>query len=271
MSSNPTPPGNEQLPDQLHLILREWSQLILSLASLIRENVEGLLPAVFGLANLAHRASEARMHASGGAREAGASLRDRASELRAALSPLGDAARDGDELRGILEDLAAQASGLLPLVSQHPELGTFLDSLAHGKTAAMPRVMRLLDTSRAVQVAGTAALEQLESGLDTVDKLLHADTSGLEEAAARVKHFAESSKAAIDSLLVKLQFQDRTDQILQHLLKDFESLSSALSVVGDQPFDADSWLQERQKRFTTAEERNVGSAPSVDSGDIELF
>ena len=34
--------GNEILPEQLHVILHEWSQLIGSLANLIKENVEKL-------------------------------------------------------------------------------------------------------------------------------------------------------------------------------------------------------------------------------------
>lgn len=272
MSDHPAPPGNEQLPEQLHLILQEWGQLILSLASLIRENVEGLLPAVFGLAQLAHRASEARVEASGSTREAGASLRDRAAELRAALSPLGEATADADQLRETLATINAQAQSLQGHAAENPALAALLATLTEGQKATVPRVLRLIETSRAVQVAGTGALDQLETGLDTVDQLLHADTTGLEEAAARVKHFAESSKAAIDSLIVKLQFQDRTDQILQHLLKDFESLSGALSEVGGQPFDAEAWRQERQKRFTTAEERSGGAAaPATDSGDIELF
>jgi hypothetical protein len=252
--------------------LQEWSQLIVSLASLIRENVEGLLPAVFGLANLAHRASEAKVGATQGAREAGASLRDRASELRGALDPLATAIRDANALRGELDTLRSDSLRLRQRYAGDAELCGFLDRLTQGREGALPRVLALIESAENVERAGLGALGELEGGLDTIDQLLHADTQELEAAAARVKHFVDSSRAAIDQLIVKLQFQDRTDQILQHLLADFESLRSALAEVGAQQFDVEAWRAERQKRFTTAEERNAGSAQvATDAGDIELF
>ena len=273
MTDSPKPAGSaDALSEQLHPILQEWSQLIVSLASLIRENVEGLLPAVFGLANLAHRASEAKVGATQGAREAGASLRDRAGELRGALAPLAAAISNANALRGELDSLRAESLRLRERYAGDPELIGFLDRLAHDREAAMPRVLALIDSAQTVERAGLGALGELEGGLDTIDALLHADTQELEAAAARVKHFVDSSRAAIDQLIVKLQFQDRTDQILQHLLTDFESLRSALAEVGAQQFDVEAWRAERQKRFTTAEERNAGSAQvSTDAGDIELF
>jgi len=270
-SSGGTAPSNEALQESLHIILQEWSQLIMSLASLIRENVEGLLPAVFGLAQLVHRASEANVGASSSAREAGATLRDRIAELKRGLTPLTEAANEATQLRQDLAGLREQAAKLQAAHAGDTELQAFLTALIDGPKAALVRSTTLLDAAREVETTGVSALEQLEGGLDAIDRMLHADTSGLEAAAARVKHFVDSSRAAIDQLIVKLQFQDRTDQILSHLLADFESLSKALSEVGDQPFDVDAWQNERKKRFTTAEERNAGAAPSTDAGDIELF
>lgn len=265
-------PSNDTLHDQLHPILQEWSQLITSLASLIRENVEGLLPAVFGLANLAQRASEAKVGATASAREAGASLRGRAADLRTSLVPLASAVTDAKQLRDSLDNITASAQQLRLKHAGDPELVEFFDRLSHDRAGAVPKVIALIESSEVVEAAGLGALEELERGLDTVDTLLHADTAELEAAAARVKHFVESSRTAIDQLIVKLQFQDRTDQILQHLLADFESLRGALAEVGAQPFDVEAWRQERQKRFTTAEERNAGSAQvATDAGDIELF
>jgi methyl-accepting chemotaxis protein len=263
--------SKDSLTDQLHPILQEWSQLITSLANLIRENVEGLLPAVFGLANLAQRASEAKVSASQGARAAGASLRERATELRHSMQPLEHAIAEAKPLREQLGPLSEQAARLRGQYAGDAELIRFLDAL-DSDGGAIGRVSRLVAAAETVEAAGLGALSELEQGLDRVDQLLHADTAELEAAAARVKHFVDSSREAIDQLIVKLQFQDRTDQILQHLLTDFESLRSALDEVGEQPFDVDAWRAERQKRFTTAEERNAGSSQvSTDAGDIELF
>lgn len=264
--------AKDPISDQLHPILQEWSQLITSLASLIRENVEGLLPAVFGLAGLAQRASEAKISATHGARAAGASLRERAVELRRALSPLEQAIGEARPAKDVLQSLGAQAETLRGRYPQDRALAAFFDALAAAEQGGLGRMSALIQASEVVEAAGLGALGELEAGLDTVDRMLHADTAELEAAAARVKHFVDSSREAIDQLIVKLQFQDRTDQILQHLLGDFESLRQALNEVGDQPFDLDAWRAERQKRFTTAEERNAGSGQvSTDAGDIELF
>lgn len=265
-----TPSAPEALPEKLHPILQEWSELIVSLAKLIKENVEGLLPAVFGMASLAQRASEAKIGATTTAREAGATLRERADELTAALAPMAEAAQGAAQLGTSLEALAQQAAGFRYKYADDPELTTFLDRLAGSDDAALPQMQRLLEGTARVEAAGLGALDEVSSGLARIELLLHADTAELEAAAARVKHFVESSKEAIDQLILKLQFQDRTDQILQHLLADFESLKAAMAQVDEAGFDVEAWKAERQKRFTTAEERGGGGV-ATDAGDIELF
>lgn len=263
--------GNEILPEQLHVILHEWSQLIGSLANLIKENVEGLLPAVFGLAGLAQKTTEAKVGAASTAREAGASLRDRAASLHKVIAPLAAAAEDAKAVHAQWDKIRQDAAALANKHTGDPELSSFFQRFTAGSDNSINRLDQLVQAAENVQSSGLNALQELESSLDHVDSLLHADTAELEAAAARVKQFVESSREAIDQLIVKLQFQDRTDQILQHLLADFESLRGALVEVGDQPFDLEAWNENRKKRFTTVEERSAGSAISTDPGDIELF
>lgn len=268
--TEPSPP--ERLSEQLHPILEDWSQLIGSLAELIRENVEGLLPAVFGLAQLAQRASEAQLGSTQGARSAGAGLRQRLAALREALQPLELALRETAPLREQLPSLAERARGLRARLGDDAELADFLDAVTALDDGALGRADRLIAAAEAVESVGMDALDRLEQELDRVDELLHEDAAELEAAAARVRQFVESSRASIQQLIVKLQFQDRTDQILSHLLADFESLRRALEEVGDRPFDLEAWRAERRRRFTTEEERKAGSgAVSTEPGDIELF
>lgn len=269
---NQAGPCADALSEQLHPILQEWSQLIGSLASLIRENVEGLLPAVFGLAKLAQRASEAKLGATQDARAAGAALRERASALKQALRPLEQARLEAQPIDALLAPLAGQAQRLRERYPDDAELDAFLDALAAPRAGALQRLHALMQAAHVVEAAGLGALAELESELDQVDRLLQADSVELEAAAARVKQFVDSSRDAVDQLIVKLQFQDRTDQILQHLLADFESLRGALNGVGEQPFDVEAWRAERQGRFTTIEERTAGrGGVSTDAGEIELF
>lgn len=258
-------------PQDLHEILQEWSQLITALANLIRENVEGLLPAVFGLANLANRANEAQIDAAGQAREAEASLRDRAFALRAALAPLAHevAARKADANRQ--SGLAERARALRAEAPDGSELADFLDTLIAHDDAVLPAARRLCETADRAVFGVQHALDALDADLSHTHQRLHNDSERLQAAAARVRQFVESSKQAIDQLILKLQFQDRTDQILSHLKTDFESLSRMLSTLGEQQFDARAWREERTRRFTTIEERSGGQALSTESGDIELF
>lgn len=269
--SQPSKSGNEILPEQLHVILHEWSQLISSLANLIKENVEGLLPAVFGLAGLAQKTSEAKVGASASAKAAGASLRDRAAALQNVLVPLASAADEAKAVHSQWDTIRQEAAALASKHAGDQELCSFFERFTAGSGSSIDRLDHLVSAAEQVQKTGLGALQELEQSLDQVDSLLHADTAELEAAAARVKHFVDSSREAIDQLIVKLQFQDRTDQILQHLLTDFESLRSALAEVGDQPFDLEAWNEDRKKRFTTVEERSAGGAISTDPGDIELF
>lgn len=271
-ATRPALPTDDPLSDQIHPILNDWSQLIVSLASLIRENVEGLLPAVFGLAGLTQSVTEANLGATQMARDAGVSLRKQADSLKRELIPLTEAVRATTEVRNLLANQKNKADQLRTRYSDDPELVAFLDQVSHDSESVVPRVLALIDAASGVEQAGLAALSDLESGLESIDGLLQSDSQELEAAALRVKLFVESSKSTIDQLIVKLQFQDRTDQILQHLLADFESLSQAINAAGEEPFDAAAWRAERQQRFTTSEERKAGSGQvSTDAGDIELF
>lgn len=258
-------------PEDLHQILQEWSDLITSLANLIRENVEGLLPAVFGLASLANRASEAQLDAAGQARDAEAALRSRVQALRSALAPLARETAGDAPLHVRLAEIAREAQALRARADADPALAAFLDRLVGSEQAILPAAGRLAEAGSSAADGMHGTLEALESELAHAGQRLQDDNEQLQAAAARVRQFAESSKTAIDQLILKLQFQDRTDQILSHLKTDFESLSQALSMVGEQAFDAERWRQERMRRFTTIEERSGGQSLSTDSGDIELF
>ncbi|MEK7393700.1 MAG: methyl-accepting chemotaxis protein, partial [Fibrobacterota bacterium] len=77
---------------------------------------------------------------------------------------------------------------------------------------------------------------------------------------------------AIQKVLVDLQFQDRTSQILSHV-RDDASLFASLLASGDVP-DPDEWLKRLETTYTTAEQESVhkGSGPaSVASSSIEFF
>lgn len=75
----------------------------------------------------------------------------------------------------------------------------------------------------------------------------------------REKHYA--IKKDIDGVFINLQFQDRVDQIMNHIRQDLKELSSALTHA-EKPAtekipDSEEWLKKSQSRYTTLEQRDV--------------
>lgn len=263
---------NPITPEDLHQILQDWTQLTTSLGSLIRENVEGLLPAVFGLASLANRVNDSQLGAAGQARDLAASLRANLDAASVALAPLAERVAAQPGLGEHLAELAAQANALRATQPEGTPLRTLLDALAADENSALPAAARLTGAAEGASATFGQALGTVRMDLEQAEQRVLDDADQLHAAAQRVRQFAESSKAAIDQLILKLQFQDRTDQILSHLKTDFDSLGQTLIAMGESTFDFEAWQRERRQRFTTIEERNAGqAAPSTESGEIELF
>jgi methyl-accepting chemotaxis protein len=258
--------------EDLNLILQDWAQLITSLGSLIRENVEGLLPAVFGLASLASRVNDTPLGGTGQTRDLATSLRARLEATNLALAPLSHEVAAVPSLGARVDELATQAAELRGSVAGGTPLRTLLDALSTAGSTPLGAAIRLEQIAARTVAEGRQALSAAQTDLSLAEERVLHDADQLHLAAQRVRQFADSSKVAIDQLILKLQFQDRTDQILSHLKADFDSLGRTLAAMGESTFDFEAWRRERQQRFTTIEERNAGQvAASTESGEIELF
>ncbi|MEN0107710.1 MAG: chemotaxis protein, partial [Pseudomonas sp.] len=77
----------------------------------------------------------------------------------------------------------------------------------------------------------------------------------------------------IQEIIVSLQFQDRSDQMLDHLQSDVQRLHSALQSQDPILGDPQRWLAELRRQFTTDEERggrrSAGTRAKQD--DITFF
>jgi len=78
------------------------------------------------------------------------------------------------------------------------------------------------------------------------------------------------TQATIEEIVVSLQFQDRTDQMLDHLQHDMQRLDQAVRVGDGSVSDPQRWLRELHQHFTTDEERH-GKTRSKSSGDDVTF
>ena len=129
-----------------------------------------------------------------------------------------------------------------------------------------------------------AALEQATQFADSESRILSSAEATIETVLRDFLHggemildsskILESESAAvksdIENLLVTLQFQDRSSQLLNSIIVDMEKLTATLSEQqqrsdsGDSftPVDVDAWLQALKDTYTTLEQ------VSVHSGDV---
>ena len=78
----------------------------------------------------------------------------------------------------------------------------------------------------------------------------------LSEAGIRLRGLSVESEEAISQIMVKLQFQDRVTQILEHLQSDLQQVQTELMDMDEPNFDAERWESNFRQRFTTEDEHN---------------
>ncbi len=124
----------------------------------------------------------------------------------------------------------------------------------------------------AQEMAGyeTSNLQYLDQIAGQVMHSLGLNLKELSETSARLQQDARTTQGDIEQIVVGLQFQDRTDQMLDHLQTDLQRLQQA--VISQDPCLADPqrWLRELRQHFTTDEERH-GQRRKAASSDVTFF
>ena len=136
--------------------------------------------------------------------------------------------------------------------------------------------------SRSVEqaIGGAAALDRTEQSLleeaeSTVAGVLGDFDLQIRAMERRVLELQETGRAtaeAIQKVLVDLQFQDRTSQILSHVRDDAAKFASLVG--SDEVPDPDEWLRRLEGTYTAAEQENVHNGASgapVASSSIDFF
>ena len=126
--------------------------------------------------------------------------------------------------------------------------------------------------SAAQQMAGNeqSNLEYLDQIAGQVMQGLNTNLTELSETSALLQQDARTTQTDIEQIVVGLQFQDRTDQMLDHLQNDLQRLRQA--VIDQDPCitDPQRWLSDLRKHFTTDEERHGQRRKAVVS-DVTFF
>lgn len=178
-----------------------------------------------------------------------------------ALNAAIEAARAGEAGRGF----AVVADEVRHLSKTSGETGARIAD----KVGSIENAMN--ETSSAAASLSESDNRNMASLRETKDSLF----SRFEEAVGRLEQSARNLegdnrevKRTIQSITVSLQFQDRIEQILEHVQSDLLRLHQD---VLDGTLSADGWLKRFKNTYTTTEERVGDKADAQQHGDLTFF
>ncbi|NOZ10920.1 MAG: chemotaxis protein [Gammaproteobacteria bacterium] len=174
-----------------------------------------------------------------------------------ALNAAIEAARAGEAGRGF----AVVADEVRALSNLSGETGKRMTERVSQVRTAMSEAMRLTEQSVEEDESSFAASE---ISIENVMTRLRQVVDGLTKSADLLQQSGEGIQLEIEDVLVALQFQDRTSQILVQVVRTQEELNSHLESYASiraagrpvEYSDTDSWIQSMQKSYTTDEQRN---------------
>lgn len=178
-----------------------------------------------------------------------------------ALNAAIEAARAGEAGRGF----AVVADEVRQLSQTSGETGAQIAD----KVGAIENAMN--ETSDAAASLSDTDQRNMASLRETKDSLF----SRFEEAVGRLeensRHLENDNrevKRTIQSITVSLQFQDRIEQILEHVHSDLQRLHEGLAQGN---LTSDGWLERFRSSYTTTEERGGGRTASANEPDLTFF
>jgi len=179
-----------------------------------------------------------------------------------ALNAAIEAARAGDAGRGF----AVVADEVRTLSGKSGETGRDIGKKIEAITAAIQATINAAE--RLVQHDETN-LALLDRSVSDVTTHLGEEINQLHDAGQRLHTLSSETQFNIEQIIIKLQFQDRVNQILHHLQTDMNDIAGTVDN-NIEILDENSWKREFQRRFTTAEEYQ-GRVSHTTSSDITFF
>ena len=177
-----------------------------------------------------------------------------------ALNAAIEAARAGEAGRGF----AVVADEVRKLSRSSGETGEQISSKAKVIGDAMTETVAAADT---MNRADQGNLHSLDTAVDRVFQEFQGAIEQLTGISEALESNARDVQGTIQHIVVNLQFQDRVEQILEHIQSDCARLRGSISDA--ERIDQAAWIKRLQDSFTTGEERSRGQAAA--GCDITFF
>jgi methyl-accepting chemotaxis protein len=180
-----------------------------------------------------------------------------------ALNAAIEAARAGEFGRGF----SVVADEVRKLSRLSAETGHSMDSKVGEINLA---IQTSIQAAHALNTDEQANLSELEQVLDEVIDGLRSNLDEFQGASRALQQDTRTTQSDIHAIMVGLQFQDRVDQMLDHLRTDLLHLLNAIEQDDPRLNDAQAWLAQLRQRFTTSEERS-GQRQTPANSDVTFF
>ncbi|WP_347881189.1 methyl-accepting chemotaxis protein [Pseudomonas sp. GD03985] len=306
----PTEPAPPAYAPLLQTVLPAWGENLGQIRHVLQDNIGRLFERFSSLAQrleqtLGHSESviggggvtEGLRHANQRLDEVSAAFHAAGERKRQLLGTIGSLNQYASELQGMskhVQDIASQTNLLaLNAAIEAARAGEYgrgfsvvadevrkLSSLSAETGQRM--VEKVGEINGAIRGTVTAAEEMSgseESNLRYLDQVtgelmqgLTGSLDELTETTRQLQHDVRVTQADIQEIVVSLQFQDRADQMLDHLQADLDRLQRTAHET--QPdLQPERWLADLRRQFTTAEERHGRRAPAAAprQDDITFF
>ncbi len=181
-----------------------------------------------------------------------------------ALNAAIEAARAGEAGRGF----AVVAGEVRTLSSQSGETGR---DIAHKVELITQAITATISAADSLVRTDDENLGLLDNTVDTVVRHLGEEIDTLQTAGSRLHGLSQESEQSISQIMVKLQFQDRVCQIIDHLQTDLREIHQIMLQDLNGEFDLEVWERQFRQRFTTDEEYSGRVNKMTEKSEVTFF